>query len=286
MDHILVCPFDINLLDKLKERVIVINTGDFDVIQYMNENVNKPFSLHAIKIQTEKPLSSLSFKKDWLNLPLSIYTPEFGKYKDLFDKLDLIRKLNIRIFLSSDNDSNFTGLKILSSLNISCGIFLNNKEEVNWNAVNDLMHYGVYTKTKHAPIDPFYYLLTHYLPTEYIDYNFVYFNNPTRYLHINNKEQIALTELDLMKGNYVAKGLKSLANITKNKKYLDFINARYDIMLQMNECAFCRVFRICLAKFQDLPDKHNTCKSFFSDFMDAADYYYSNKNDKGTRLWQ
>ena len=285
MDHILVCPFNEKLLAKLNQRAIVINTNDFNSIRSIHKEINKSVKLHAIKIQTEKPFSAISFQEDWINLPLAIYSPEFGKYKDFLDQSDLIRKLNIRIFLSSHFDFNFIGLRILSSLNISCGLYFN-EETRNWDAINDLMHYAIYSRTRHAPIEPFDWLASHYEPTEYTDYDFVYFNNPTQYLHINEKEQIALTEMDLLNNIIIDEGIKSLDNIYENKKYIDFINSRYEMMLQMNECGFCPAFRICLGKFPNLTNKKDTCRVFFSDLLDAADYHFSKNKNNGTQLWQ
>jgi hypothetical protein len=284
-DPILVCPFDEKLLGKLKRWKIVIHTNDLNAIKHVSKEAGKSNDLHVIKIQTEQPLSAIFFKEEWEDLPLAIYSKDFGEYKDLLSQLKRIRNSNVRIFLSSQHDFNYTGLRILSSLNINCGIYFNGGP-LNWDLMNDLMHYAIYGRARHATVEPFDWLASHYDPTEYIDYNIVYFNNPTKYLHINEKEQIALTETDLLNGNFIEEGIESLDNIYENSKYVDFINFRYDIMLQMNECAFCPAFRICLAKFQNLKNKKDTCKAFFSDFLDAAGYYFSKKHSKGNYLWQ
>lgn len=284
MDHILVCPFNEKLLRRLKQRAIVINTKDFNIIRYINKELDDSNKLHAIKIQTELPLSEIVFHEEWGNIPLAIYSPEFGEYKKLLYQLNVIRKLNVRIFLSSQHEFNFTGLRILSSLNIACGLYFD-KETQNWDSINDLMHYAIYSNTAHAPIEPYNWVALNYQPTEYTDYSDVYFNNPTKYLHLNEREQIALTTEDLVKGNYIDQGIKSLNSIHKNKKYIQAENSRYEIMLQMNECAFCHAFRICLAKFPSQGNKDKTCKIFFSDFMDAADYALSKRN-KVNQLWQ
>jgi hypothetical protein len=284
MDHILVCPFNEKLLRRIRQRAIVINTKDFNIIRYINKELDDSNKLHAIKIQTEKPLTEIIFQEEWENIPLAIYSPEFGEYKKLLHQLHLIRKLNVRIFLSSQHESNFTGLRILSSLNIACGLYFD-EEANNWDSINDLMHYAIYTNAAHAPIEPFNWITLNYQPTEYIDYSVVYFNDPTKYIHIDERGQIALTAEDLAKGNYIDQGIISLNSIHKNKKIIQAENSRYEIMLQMNECAFCRAFRICLAKFHSIRNKDQTCKIFFSDLMDAADYALSKRN-KVNQLWQ
>jgi len=284
MDHILVCPFNEKLLSRLKQRAVVINTKDFNIIRYINKELDNSNKLHAIRVQTDKPLSEIHFHEEWGKIPLAVYSPEFGEFKNLLHQLNLIRKLNIRIFLSSQHEFNFTGLRILSSLQIACGLYFN-EEPHNWDSINDLMHYAIYTKTTHAPIEPFHWVAINYQPSEYTDYSFVYFNNPTQYLHLNDQEQIALTAEDLAKGNFIDQGIKSLDSIHKNKKYIHAENVRYEIMLQMNDCSFCQAFRICLAKFSSLKNKNQTCKIFFSDFLNAADFALSKRN-KGNQLWQ
>ena len=47
----------------------------------------------------------------------------------------------------------------------------------------------------------------------------------------------------------IGEGIKAIDDIHENEKYIEFLNLRYEFMLQMNECAFCPAFRICLAKF-------------------------------------
>jgi hypothetical protein len=285
MEHIIVCPFDEKLLARFKKRKIVINTIDFSLIQNIFMEVRKYNELLAIKIQTDKSLSDISFREEWFNIPLAVYSPEFGNYKDLIQQLILLKKLNIRIFLSCKNESNYTGLRILSSLNISCGLFFDG-EPANWDLLNDLMHYDIYSRIKHAPIEPFAWLASNYAPSEYTDFNSAYFNNPARYLHINEKGQIALTETDLTNNNFIDEGIDSLENIYRNKKYKDFLDSRYEIMLLMNECSFCEAFRICLSKFPDQVNKKDTCKKFFSDFIEAADFYYSKKTKEENQVWR
>jgi hypothetical protein len=284
MEHILVCPFNEKLITGLNKRALVITTDDFNILNYIENRVNTGNKLHAIKIRTDKALSDIDFREEWEKIPLALYTPDFGAYKNFLHKLNTLRKLNIRIFLSSDNDFNFTALKMLSSLNINCGLYFDN-EPFNWELINDLMHYSVYSNTRHAPVEPFAWLTTNYEPAEYNDFSSVYFNDPSRFLYLNEKEQIALTEKDFLNNNFIGEGLNALENITGNKNYIDSQNTRYEIMLRMDECAFCQAFRICQGKFSDLANKNETCKPFLSDLLDAADYYYS-KTKTGKEIWQ
>jgi hypothetical protein len=285
MEQILVCPFHEKLLSRLKQRTLVIKTNEFEHIRNITREVNKTNYLHAIQIRTEKPFSSIAFTDEWLNSPMAIYSPDFGNFQSVIQQISFIRKFNLRVFLSSRNEFNYTGLRILSSLDVSCGLYFN-EESYQWDLLNDLMHYAMYGRSRRALIEPFGWISRNYEPAAYTDYSTVYFNNPARYLHMNENEQIALTENDLLNNNFIDEGIDALDSIHDNKKYLDFLNARYETMLQMNECAFCPAFRICLAKFSEQPNKNETCKSFFSDLLDAADYSYLKRTNSGRAIWQ
>lgn len=285
IEPFLVCPFNEKLISGLKQRAIVVNTEDVHSIRHIYAEVNKANKLHAIKISTGLPISEIDFQETWKTIPLAIYAPQLGDYKEFLHRLSLLRSLNARIFLSTQYEFNFIALKILSTLNINCGLYFG-RDPRNWDAINDLMQYAIYNKVKHAPIEPFHWLASHYEPTEYTDFSIVYFNNPARYLHLNNEGQIALTEEDLEEGRFIGEGIGDLDTITSNIQYKERLNNRYDSMLSMNECAFCVAFRICLAKFPGLENKSETCKRFFQDFLDAADYHHLSKSRNGNQLWQ
>lgn len=285
IEQILVTPYNEELLEKLKQKTLVVKTDDQDKIQLIHRGVSKHNKLHAIQLNSPIALSSITFKKEWKNIPLCVYSSEFGGFKNLIPKLDILNKLNIRIFLSSDLKENFTGIRILSSLGIACGLFFGDRP-IDWESLNDLMHHAIYSQTNHAPIEPFSYVASNYDTSEYIDYSFVYFNNATRYLHLNEQEQIALCNEDLINRDFISTGVESIESIIHKQEYEYHINSRYDVMLSMNECAFCPAFRICLGKFSEEDDKQNGCQVFFSDFLDAAEHFYKRKNNTGNKLWQ
>lgn len=284
-EHILVCPFDEKLLAKLQQKTLVINTDNFRIIPYINQEVNRNNILRAIKIQSPIPLSNIPFQKAWKDIPIVIYALKFGNYKELLPKLHLIRKLNIRIFLSSDNFANFLYLRILSSLRIECGLLFG-RNPVDWDEVNDLMHYAVYSRTNHAPIEPFHQIVSNYRSTELQEYNSIYFDNSAHFIHVNENEQIALTSGEAENGQYIATGLDSLPQIIDDHGNGNETKEWQDILLERNECSFCKAFRICFMKSAQNSIPRNGCKHFFSDLMDAADFYQIEHTKNGNHLWQ
>lgn len=282
-EHIIVCPFDRKLIASMKKRALVILTDDYNLVRYINSEVNRENKLHAIRLTLSFPLSELKVEDDWRDIPLLIESGDFGQFKQLIHQMNALRQLNIRIFLNADKSFNFTGLQILSSLQISSGLVMD-RDFNSWEESIDLMHYAIYGRTKHAPIEPFDYIASQYGPRNFLDYNTVYFNNPEKYLHLNEAGQVALTPSDLEAGNFIAENLEEL-ELESNEDYLAYLDTRHKIMLSMNDCAFCPALRICLGKFGEKADKQDGCKKFFSEMMDAADFYQL-KHNKNNRLWQ
>jgi len=282
---ILVCPYHKPLIDKLRQRAIVIRTNDCNLIRPILHTVNKSNKLHAIKIETDTPASKIPFDDDWKRIPIALYTSRLGSFKAFVHKLALLRQLNIKIFLSSGEEENYLNLCILSSLRIACGVYFS-EPPVNWERMNDLMHYAVYSRTIHAPIEPFYYVVSNFEGEKQVDYASVYFDNPLRYIHINEKEQIAATSKDLEACSYLAEGVSSIDSLETSTQYRKYINNWQDFFIERRACSFCPAWRICMGKFREEAEQNEGCRVFFRDLMDAADYYRLQFSQDGKKVWQ
>src|SRR6056297_1537755 len=124
-DHILVCPFQENILSEFSGKRIVVRTEEISslpgIFRYFDKSSNR---LYAIMLNIDEPFANIDFEeagKD-IGYPVHIFAPEMGDFKVLYQKLPLLRSIPIKVFLSSDNDENYTSLKILASLGIQCGI--------------------------------------------------------------------------------------------------------------------------------------------------------------------
>jgi radical SAM protein with 4Fe4S-binding SPASM domain len=287
-EQILVCPFDENLFARIHNKRIVVIASDPEQIQRICQVVgDNQNNLHCLVFHLKGSIASVPFHESWRGIPIAIYASEMGPFKEIMGKLPLIRDLNIRIFLSSDSESNYTNLHILASLGIDCGIYFADKEKINWESLNDLMTYSVYGKVNHASIEPFNFLASHYNPGQMTDFSSVYFENPQMYLHIDANENIALTSEDLKNENFVLQGLDKLNQVFDNEKFQETIHSWQQYFLQKEGCAYCQAWRVCMGKFSESYEKNQGCRQFFADMMDAADHFLSLQHqNKRKELWQ
>jgi hypothetical protein len=284
-DQILVCPFDKKLLSKLNHRAVILRTDRFEDILEVHPCLPPSSRLQAVVVETDLPLSRIPYDESWGDTPLVIQASELGLLREFLGKYDLVMRLNLNFFLPSSGGKTCLNLHLLSSLRIRSGIRFE-PGAVDWEQVNDLMHYALYAKTNHAPIEPFHYVAEHYDPRRYLDFNSVYFDDPSKYLHVNSQEQIAFTGGELRQGRFFAEGLASLATLDDNEAYRQRLRAWQGHFLQPGECSCCEGWRICLGKFAESAGPAAPCQKFFSELMDASEYHHKIRIDRGRREWR
>jgi hypothetical protein len=283
--HILVCPYDGELLGRLRERTFVLTTSDPSDIDRIASDMarDEHLHVHAISLQWDRPFADLDYRESWRALALAIYVPEMGPFKRFVSKLPALRRSQTRIFQPADRWQNLLDVQIRASLGVWAGLRLE-PTVCDWNRLNDLMHYAVYSVVNHAPIEPFYYLANAYKPEELTDYASVYFDSPNRFLHIGREGDVALTREDLAAGRFVPKGCLDIDEIAKNDQYRARLESWRLFFLDMNACASCPGWRICLGKFRSLPE-HKACAAFFSDLMEAVEFSQSRPRNSRTPPW-
>lgn len=284
-NHIIVSPLDENLISRFAKRKFVVHTKNIDLVLKINETVNTHNELHAILILSEQPFSTIPVKEAWASIPLAVYAPRLGIFKEVVAKIDLLRKLNLRIFFPSDNPNLTTELSIISSLGIACGVYFKDIS-INWEHMIDLMHYAVYSQGNHAPIEPFQYIVSHYKPLSNTDFSPVYFNDPLKFIHIDDKGQIAFTAEELCHGHYFCEGVSSIANMASMQAYEDRLHKWQEHFLEFSDCSSCPSWRVCQGKFSDTRDKDSGCRLFFSNMVEAAEFYQKKTDNVRGRIWQ
>jgi len=284
MQHIIVCPFNQGLIDRLHSRQLVIQDNNCDRIHDITRVGNRQNRIHSIFLNLREPFGAVPFHESWKGIPLNISCPEMGFFKDVAKKLPLIKQLKLRVFLSSDHKNTYTQLRILSSLGIPCGIMFG-ELPVHWEALNDLMVYSVYGKAKHASIEPFQYIISHYRSVGRTDFSSVYFDNPMQFLHCSAEGKIALSAKDLAAGNFISENIDDLDRIQELPAFAERKNEWQKFFLKNSICASCPGWRVCLGKYAVQAETDPGCKQFYADTMDAADFYRM-KNEKEQEVWR
>lgn len=283
-DPVLVVPFNVNLLSHIDRRKVLVRTTSPAAIDDIKNITSKHNHLVCIHLESPGALTDLPLSESWIGIPIVTHVLKLGDIARIVEKLPTLRNLSIKVFFSSQMPNSFRETRILSSLMVASGIVLDHKN-LDWASLNDLMHYAIYGRVKHAPIEPFYYIISHYSPTGLTDFRTIYLENPSHFLHCNENGQIALSQANLSKNEFITT-LKDLDSFLANESLLKLTGWEHKFFSHQNtECTSCPAWRVCLGTFESSHRNNHECKEFFSDLMDAAEYVQE-KEKKNPTLWQ
>ena len=276
-----VCPYKQQLLDRIDGHDIVIKVDHLSDISRAADYVRSSGkTLINVVTKSKKPLSAIHIQEDWDGIPIALFVPEMGDFRDISHQIQRIRDLKIHVYLPAENVENLTTSRALASLGITCCLIFG-KTQPDWNTLLDLMTYAVFSPTPHAPIEPFNYIANHYNPGTYINWGSVYFDNPKSFLHLDADGRVALSHRELLKGSFIAENTSILEDPLDNEVYRKGINVWRHFLFSDHPCIMCEGWKICLGKFGS-DGKHITGCSMFATDMLADIEQHRNQQQQNT----
>jgi hypothetical protein len=283
----LICPHNAELFGRVSGRILAVREDDpariaaaaADVISSGNQ-------LLCIIHESKTPLDRLAPREDWEGIPLALFVPELGKFQDLAKKIPLLRKLNLRVYLSANRDDNLTALRVLSSIGIP-GCALLDDGVSNWEALSDLMTYALLGPAPHAPIEPFASIARHYDPRRYMEWGSACFDDPKRFRHLDDEGRVALSRRELRERVFIANDLDGMEKPGACPEYAERLDPRRRFFLEDAPCARCEAFRVCLGRFAPEAENNGGCSAFFTELMEVAEQYQGRENRQEEQaVWQ
>ena len=285
-NHILVCPYDRKLLDRMRSKAAVIRVPDIEkAISAYQYAKDAQVMIHCILVETQLPLAAIDFITGCENIPLAVYVSGLGNFRDFINKIAVLRKMNLRVFMPTSPPENFQSLRIISSLGIDSGVLFMDTDP-DWDLLTDLMTYSLLGQAPHGAIEPFNYIAGHQNSTGGTDFSAVYFRDPSRYLHVDGQGQVALSGEDLAAGKFLAVNLDQHEDIEQSEEYLQRLEGWKEIFLQNEGCAYCQGFRVCLGKFRNFQSNGQGCKQFFVELMETAEQFQDLEKKRNPPKWQ
>lgn len=268
----LVCPHDEHLISTLGGRSLAPKITSLEEIPEVVDAVFRAGAhLHCLIIEIPLPLTTITFKEEWKDIPIALFVRSMGKLSLFIKQLPVVRKLNIRIYLPTAPEENCTDVRVLSSLGVETALVFSDKN-VDWDLLSDVMSYAYFARAPHEPIAPFDYIQRRYNKHHQNDFSAVYFNDPHTYLHLNETGQVALTKEHLASGKFIAESIEELGDVESNQDYIEYTESWRKFFLDKDGCAYCPGWRVCLGKFSN-DDKNNPgCRDFFCEMMDSIEH--------------
>jgi hypothetical protein len=273
----IVCPNNKRLLKGLAGYSVVVRVDELSQAVGAAADVRDlGISLACLIVDSNLPLDQLALSEDQKAIPLVIVSPSMGKFRNLAERLERLRAMNVRIYLPCDGPGNSTALKILSSLGIN-GCALIGREPTDWEALSDLMTYALLERTPHAPIEPFEFIASHYNPLSTLNWRGVYFDDPAQFLHMDAKGRIALTAAELKKKRFIAQSLEEIGEAAAFPAIKDRQQEWRRFFVENHPCASCNGWKICMGMFSAALDKDQGCSRFFREMIEVTRQYRTQK---------
>lgn len=277
---------------------LVANTGQWDVVLKIFDANNLSIvhdvimEKHArlIWIRHAGALSDIEFNDYWRNTPIALYVERMGSYTKIRKSIEFLKELNIRVFFPATSQENVNAIRMLSSLKINTGVTFPSKD-IDYESVNELMQYAVYSRAVHAPIEPFYSVTSRYKKNHISYIMDVSFDNPREFLHIDDEINIAVSDGELHRKSIIGCGWNDINSIETNERYISAISQRREFFMKFGGCSVCEAWRVCgggLLPFGDCFDSTDSskCRSFAMDLLDAAEYVSRSEKAVRETKWQ
>ena len=265
----IVCPNNKSLLRKFKGRSVALRLNDMDGIAEGVANVrDSGNTLFCVTIEANRPLAEIGWEDCPEGTPLAIMAPSMGLYRNLRKHLEKLRGLDLRIYLPCDNADNLTSLRILSSVGIhTCADF--KERDPDWESLADLAAYAILGQTPHAGIEPFAHILVNYDPSQYLDWGRVVFDDPARFLHLDEDGRVALSRAELDRNRFVG----NLNEIEAPEEFPPIRERNLswrNYFINNHPCASCAGWKVCLGKFSGSIRDNAGCSRFFTEMLDLV----------------
>lgn len=265
-----VCPHSKALLRSFTGRAVAVRVSDIaDVGAAAADVRDSGNELFCVIVETGLPLSDIALREDQLSIPLAIMTPSMGSFRALARGVDALRRSAVRVYLPCNNADNLAALRILSSLGIHvCAAFVTSAND--WEALTDLMTYALLGRSPHASIEPFSFIAANYDPHSNLSWGLVEFDDPARFLHLDEDGRVALSRDELRRGIFVAQGIGDVGSPAVAAAISERENRWRRFFTDNHPCASCAGWKICLGRFSAELPADRGCAKLFAELIEVA----------------
>ncbi len=282
-----VCPYDRRLFRVLNGHAVAARVGDAAEIKDAAAAVRESGNvLFCVIVQSDRPLSEIELRDDHRDIPIALMAPAMGSFRSVAKRIDLLRRLNLRVYLPCNAADNLSALRILASLGIhGCVTFVTGPKD--WDALADLMTYAVLGRAPHASREPFSYIAANYDRHASVDWRLIEFDDARRFLHLDQSGRIALSADELRRGVFAAQSVGDVSTPALIKAIDDRANIWREYFVDNHPCAACAGWRACLGRFAAERAGAPGCVSLFTELIEAGGVFKaSTGNRHAVQIWQ
>lgn len=275
--HILVTQYNWPIEEYLNGNALIVQINHLDDIFNIKRHYDNSVINGFIYVDKYASLETVDIKPEWADTPIIMYLNRLGRFSEVHDKLELIKRLNVTIIFTGSEQSACTDAQIVASLGIHTGISFEPNSQLN-DSVLDLITYTFYSPMPHADIEPFSTIERYYDGETYVSPNLAKFVNPNRYIHVDKFYHLAFSKEDLEQDNYFGDNLELILRDTDTKLQEAIDNKEHEwqkLFIVNHPCTFCPAFRVCCGYFASY--KGERCQAVMTELLEAIEFQKQKK---------
>lgn len=269
--HILVTQYNWPIEEYLKGHALIVYINQFEDIQSIRRHIDDTTIINGyVYVDKYASLETFEIKPELRGVPLILYINRLGQYREVYQKLEELKRMNVVIVFTGSENTACTDAQIVASLGIHTGIALTPESQLS-DSVLDLMTYAFYSTVPHAEIEPFATIERYYDGESYVSPNMSNFVNPNRYIHVDKQHHLAFSKSELEQNHYFSDNLE----ILRDAKLQDAIDVKerewQKMFIDNHPCTFCPAFRICSGFFAS-KHKEGRCREVMLEMLNAIEF--------------
>ena len=261
----------------LRGECIMVKVDCPEAIDYISRLVSSPTKIEGFIWEDKNAsIESININPEWGKIPVILRIGRIGRFAEVSNKLKIIRSLGIKVLLYANSPTTYRDIQILASLGISTGLYFEEDMPVS-EGIKDLVAYAFYSPIDHGVIEPFHTMELLYCGENYVSPKDASYDDSPRYIHINEKLEMAVSAKNLKEGNFIGKGQQVLYDIfhSNEKKQTEWQN----FFIQSHPCSFCPAFRVCMGFFSEA-NCDESHKSLMMDILAGIEHTKQIKNSR------
>jgi|WetSurMetagenome_2_1015567.scaffolds.fasta_scaffold00792_6 hypothetical protein len=275
-----VCPPKEPLLRALAGRSVIIDLPSLDGLANAFEQARRcNVAVRCVRARFQGLLTEVKPDDSWNDIPIALYVSGVGKFRDMVLSLQVLRRLNIRVYIPASSAENLAGIRILSSLGLATAAVIDRNAD--WEGCSDLCTYSLLGTAAHSAIEPFARLAEHYNATGANHLATALFEDPTHTFHVNDDGAVARTSVALARGEFIAQSIEELL-----KSPPPPADSSLEALAKDGPCSYCAALNVCFGEVSDPANCPDAAKTFFSDLLDAVEQNKHQDRRARRMLWQ
>jgi hypothetical protein len=284
---ILVSPFNLKILKNLIKKKVIFKVDHYSQIREVMEFSREyEIQLQNVLLISCQKLSEIDLDSTLKDLPIALQVGGLGRFRDFIKLRDKLSKFNLRIYLPAHTREECTTIWILSSLGFHCCAVMNpsSGSEFDWNALKELAVFSMFPRKPHGDIDPFTFIGEHFEGNAVINFKTVYFDDPSRFLHVDEEGRLSLSPKDQKTGKYLNVQLEQYHLVLEQEEYKKSLQSWKSFFIERTKCGQCEAWLVCNGFFTK-NHAGSGCLEVFREVLEGAETF-KNQRKNFKRIWR